>query len=290
MAQSYILYAYNLETANEININPAELQLSPKSCVWQSFSSYFYAMKTEELIKAVEIIQSSDYTAAFTGAGISVESGIPPFRGPGGLWSRYDPMILDLQTYIHNSRESWPVIKKLFFDFFGDAKPNAAHYALAKMEQEGRLREIITQNIDNLHQEAGSRKVYEFHGNSRQFICLDCGRIHQRDELTLTSEPPRCLVPNCKGLLKPDFIFFGEGIPPDAYQASLNAAQNAELFILIGTTGEIMPASQIPFIAKENGAKIIEVNIKPSNYTHKITDIFLEGKATEVMQAIVDKL
>jgi NAD-dependent deacetylase len=229
------------------------------------------------------LLKESKHTVAFTGAGISVESGIPPFRGPGGLWSQYDPIILDLDYYSRKSEKSWPVVKKLFFDFFGSAKPNAAHLALAKMEQEGSLQEIITQNIDNLHQEAGSKNVYEFHGNSRQFICMDCGAVYQRDELVLTAEPPHCHKLKCNGLLKPDFIFFGEGIPVDAYESSIQAAKNADVFILIGTTGEIMPASQIPYLAKQNGAKIIEINISESSFTPQITDVFLKGKATEVM-------
>jgi NAD-dependent deacetylase len=232
---------------------------------------------------AISLLKDSKYTVAFTGAGISVESGIPPFRGPGGLWNQYDPIILDLDYYSRKSEDSWPVVKKLFFDFFGSAKPNAAHLALAKMEQEGSLQEIITQNIDNLHQEAGSKNVYEFHGNSRQFICMDCGAVYQRDELVLTAEPPHCHKLKCNGLLKPDFIFFGEGIPVDAYESSIQAAKNADVFILIGTTGEIMPASQIPYLAKQNGAKIIEINISESSFTPQITDVFLKGKATEVM-------
>jgi len=232
---------------------------------------------------ASSLLKESKHTVAFTGAGISVESGIPPFRGPGGLWSQYDPIILDLDYYSRKSEKSWPVVKKLFFDFFGSAKPNAAHLALAKMEQEGSLQEIITQNIDNLHQEAGSKNVYEFHGNSRQFICMDCGAVYQRDELVLTAEPPHCHKLKCNGLLKPDFIFFGEGIPVDAYESSIQAAKNADVFILIGTTGEIMPASQIPYLAKQNGAKIIEINISESSFTPQLTDVFLKGKATEVM-------
>ena len=235
---------------------------------------------------AISFLKESRHTVAFTGAGISVESGIPPFRGPGGLWSQYDPIILDLDYYTRHSDKSWPVVKKLFFDFFGSARPNVAHLALAKMEQEGSLHEIITQNIDNLHQEAGSKSVYEFHGNSRQFICMDCGAIFQRNELVLTEKPPHCLHANCNGLLKPDFIFFGEGIPVDAYESSIQAAKKADVFILIGTTGEIMPASQIPYLAKQNGAKIIEINISDSNFTSQITDVFLEGKATEVMSLL----
>jgi len=240
--------------------------------------------------KAVELIKKSDYTVAFTGAGISVESGIPPFRGPGGLWSQYDPIILDLDYYRIHTEKSWPIIKKLFFDFFGSAKANVAHLSLAKMEQEGRLQAIITQNIDNLHQEAGSKVVHEFHGNSRQFICMECASVYQRKDLELTNEPPHCHHKNCNGLLKPDFIFFGEGIPVDAYEASIQAAKKADVFILIGTTGEIMPASQIPFLAKQNGAKIIELNIEQSNFTSQITDVFIQGKASETMQEIMNNL
>jgi NAD-dependent deacetylase len=235
---------------------------------------------------AISLLKDSKYTVAFTGAGISVESGIPPFRGPGGLWNQYDPIILDMDYYTRKPEKSWPVVKKLFFDFFGSAKANAAHLALAKMEQEGRLHGIITQNIDNLHQEAGSKEVYEFHGNSRQFICMDCGTMFQRNDLLLTDQPPRCLHTNCNGLLKPDFIFFGERIPVDAYESSIQAAKNADVFILIGTTGEIMPASQIPYLAKQNGAKIIEINISESNFTSQITDVFLKGKATETMKLL----
>jgi len=244
----------------------------------------------QKIEESVEILNKSKYTVAFTGAGISVESGIPPFRGPGGLWNQYDPIILDKDYYMRRTEKSWPIVKKLFFDFFGSAKPNAAHFALAKMEQKGKLKEIITQNIDNLHQEAGSKRVYEFHGNSRQFICTDCDAVYQRNELELTELAPRCLRTKCNGILKPDFVFFGEGIPVDAYENSIQAAGNADVFILIGTTGEIMPASQIPYLAKQNGAKIIEVNISESNFTSNITDIFLKGKATEIMTLIGDRL
>jgi len=207
--------------------------------------------------KAAEIIKNSKHLTAFTGAGISVESGIPPFRGPSGLWAKYDPSILDLQYYLNNPERSWPVIKELFFDFFGSAKPNAAHYALAKLEKAGILKEIITQNIDNLHQEAGSIKVHEFHGNSVKFVCTRCGKIIKRSDIELTDSPPFCNEKTCNGLLKPDFIFFGEGIPPGAYSASVKAAETSDCFLIIGTTGEIMPASYIPYQSKENGATII---------------------------------
>ena len=240
--------------------------------------------------EAAEIIRQSNHLTAFTGAGISVESGIPPFRGPTGLWAKYDPMILDLNYYHQNPEQSWPVIKELFFDFFGDSNPNTAHFALANLEKAGILKEIITQNIDNLHQKAGSKNVIEFHGNSVQFICTRCGKITQRDELKLTNNPPKCQNNNCNGLLKPDFIFFGEGIPEQAYNDSVKATFEADCYLVIGTTGEIMPASYLPQQAKENGATIIEINIEPSNFTTTITDIFIQRKASVALQELSDIL
>ncbi len=238
------------------------------------------------LYKAAQIIKNAKRITLFTGAGISVESGIPPFRGDDGLWAKYDPIILDLDFYHQHTQESWPVIKELFYDFFGKAKPNLAHQILAKWEKQGFVEEIITQNIDNLHQEAGSKKVFEFHGTAQRFICSKCNALYKVSEVQLQEQAPHCEKNQCGGLLKPDFIFFGEGIPQRAYEASRYAAQNSDVFILIGTTGEIMPASQIPMIAKQNGAKIIEINISDSNFTHQITDIFLEGKASEILKQL----
>jgi NAD-dependent deacetylase len=242
----------------------------------------------EKIKKAAGILKKSKYTTAFTGAGISVESGIPPFRGETGLWSKYNPIVLDINYFHSNPNESWKIIKEIFYDFFGKAKPNDAHKVLSRMEQAGLLKNVITQNIDNLHQEAGSKEVYEFHGNSHDLICTKCGARYKINELDFEHLPVTC--PKCNGLIKPDFIFFGEGIPSVAYQKSLEAAQEADVFLLIGTTGEVMPASQIPSLAKNNGATIIEINIEPSNYTYSITDIFLQGKATEVMNKLAKEL
>ncbi len=244
-------------------------------------------MNNDQLAQAAQILSEADHVTAFTGAGISVESGIPPFRGSEGLWSRYDPVVLDLDYFFRNPKASWKVIREIFYDFFGEARPNAAHKVLAQLETKGMLKEIITQNIDNLHQKAGSKNVIEFHGTAEQLICTSCHKVYRATEVDLNSLPPRC---TCSGLLKPDFIFFGEGIPQDAYEKSLWAAESADVFLVIGTTGEIMPASQIPYLAKQNGAKIIEINTKASNYTYGLTDVFLQGKATEVMQKLLEKI
>jgi NAD-dependent deacetylase len=235
--------------------------------------------------KAGEKITGAKRVAAFCGAGISVESGIPPFRGENGLWNKYNPRFLEIGYFLENPEESWKVIKEIFYDFFGRAKPNAAHKALAVMEEKGLIHAVITQNIDNLHQEAGSKEVYEFHGNSQHLICLDCKEVYPVSEIELSKLPPKCL--GCGGLLKPDFIFFGEPIPEPARTNSFLETKRSDVFILVGTTGEVMPASLIPMEAKHNGAFIIEVNIERSNYTDNITDIFLQGKATEVMKKLL---
>lgn len=129
----------------------------------------------EVTARAAALLRDARHATAFTGAGISVESGIPPFRGPGGLWSRVDPEFIEIGHFLGYPEESWRRIKDLFYDHFGQAQPNAAHFGLAALEAAGRLKAVITQNIDDLHQQAGSREVIEFHGNSRWLLCLECG-------------------------------------------------------------------------------------------------------------------
>ena len=238
--------------------------------------------------KAVGIIRCSKYCFAFTGAGISVESGIPPFRGENSLWSRYNPEILDLDFFLSSPEKSWPVIKEIFYDFFGQAKPNSGHWALAKMEAKGYVKSIVTQNIDNLHHEAGSKEVYEFHGNSRRLVCTRCDNALEVSDLVISEKPMYC--DQCGALLKPDFIFFGEGIPELAYQKSMEAARRADVCLIVGSTGEVMPAAMIPFEAKRHGAVIIEVNPRMSQFTSQITDIYLKGEAGEVLSAIEQAL
>jgi len=180
------------------------------------------------------------------------------------------------------------VIKEIFFDTFGPATPNRAHEVLVEMEKAGLLHEIVTQNIDNLHQEAGNTKVHEFHGNSRNLICTKTGELLPVEHADLDAIPP--IHPATGGLLKPDFIFFGEGIPTQAFQDSMEAAKRSDVLIIIGTTGEVMPAGQIPMIAKDNGATIVEVNVEESNFTANTTDIFLPGKATYILNMLSEKL
>lgn len=234
----------------------------------------------KEIIQAAGLIANSRHLVAFTGAGISVESGIPPFRGKHGIWEQYDPSVLDIDFFTSHPSESWEVISRIFYDYFIDAVPNAAHFLLATLEKKGMLKAVITQNIDNMHREAGSVEVIEYHGNSKWLKCNHCGERYELSNVALNPLPPRCMED--QEVLKPDFVFFGEGIPPEAAGRSVEEVTLADLLLIIGTTGEVMPAGMLPSIAKSNGAKIIEINPRRSAYTSSLTDLFLQGPAAEI--------
>jgi NAD-dependent deacetylase len=242
---------------------------------------------TSAIADAASLIRTSRYLTAFTGAGISVESGIPPFRGPGGLWGKYNPRTLELDYFLAHPADAWPVIREIFYDNFGMAKPNAAHLALARLEAAGTLKVLITQNIDNLHYLAGSRNIVEFHGNSRKLLCLSCGSRREANAGILKVLPPRC---PCGGVYKPDFIFFGEGIPPEAHTRSLEAAARTDVMLVIGSTGDVYPAALVPARAREAGAKIIEVNPGTSDFTRSITHIHIPMKAGAAFDLIEKEL
>jgi NAD-dependent deacetylase len=239
-----------------------------------------------EIAKAAQIIGSLKSLTVFTGAGISAESGIPVFRGEGGLWQQYNPEILDINYFLSHPLVSWTAIKKLFYDFLKGAKPNAAHFALAELEMMGIKTTIITQNIDNFHQMAGSSNVIEFHGTTKNLICTKCHRMVVATETILSDLPPRC--EQCHSLLKPDFVFFGEGIPHQAYTASLEAATHCDAMLVIGTSGEVMPANLIPIEAKRHGAIVIEINSDKNVFATGKNDIFICAKAGEVLLQIVE--
>jgi len=238
--------------------------------------------------QAVTLINNSNYIIAFTGAGISVESGIPPFRGENGLWNKYDPSILTLSHFRKYPEESWSVIKTIFYEFFNDSKPNPAHLLLAELEKMGKLKAIITQNIDGLHQKAGSENVLEFHGTAQEIICTGCYAIYKPSEIDLSAKPPLCA--KCNAVLKPNFVFFEEGINERTYKTSFDHAKKADLVIIIGAGGEVMPAAYIPYDAKKAGAKIIEINTEASTFTYSLHTILLKGKAGEISTQIAQAL
>jgi NAD-dependent deacetylase len=238
----------------------------------------------KSIIQAAGLIANASHLVAFTGAGISVESGIPPFRGEEGIWSKYDPSTLEIDNFNSDPCGSWKVISEIFYQFFQVAEPNEAHLFLAKLERKGMLSAVITQNIDNMHQKAGNSEVIEYHGNSQRLVCSECGEHYDISMVSLDPLPPRCATD--RHILKPDFVFFGEGIPPVAARRSVEEVSMTDLLLIIGTTGEVMPAGMLPSIAKSNGAKVIEINPKPSGYTYAITDIFLQGPAGEIAEQL----
>ena len=226
-----------------------------------------------------DLIKKSKYAIGFTGAGISVESGIPPFTGAGGLWNKYDPKFIELSFFYSNPKRSWEEMRKIFFNSMGTAQPNKAHQVLANLEKQGIVKGIITQNIDGLHQAAGSTNVVEFHGTINTLACIDCNLRYKTSEIDISQDIPRC--PSCNGILKPDFVFYGEGINKNNYDKATNMAIKADLVIIVGTAGQVMPACYLPFTSQKYGAKIIEVNTLESAFTSQITDYYFQTKATE---------
>jgi NAD-dependent deacetylase len=233
--------------------------------------------------KAARAVLESRLTLALTGAGISVESGIPDFRSKGGLWDRYDPEeYASIYSFQKNPEKVWHMLREME-EIVDKARPNAAHIGLAELEQMGLLRSVITQNVDNLHQEAGSKDVIEYHGNSRSLTCLWCnGRYDYAQKKG--EYPPYCA---CGRILKPDVVFFGEAIPPEAMTRSYQLASSCQALLIIGTSAVVSPFNVLPRQAKQIGATIIEINLERTVLTDHITDILLQGKATEMVSKLV---
>jgi NAD-dependent deacetylase len=239
--------------------------------------------------EVARIIREKGNVVAFTGAGISVESGIPAFRGGQGLWEKYDPMeYAQIGSFMRSPDKVWSMLREMG-DVILRAEPSPAHKALGALEKGGLLNAVITQNVDGLHQIAGNTNVIEYHGNHRRLVCLSCSRISAFTEDSIKAMPyPVC--ERCQEALKPDVVFFGEQIPATA---SLRASQEAlacKVLIIIGTSGVVYPAAEIPFEASAHGATVVEINVSPTPFTSAITHHFLEGSASEILPAIVDEL
>ena len=240
---------------------------------------------TAELDRAAQVMAERGGVVVLTGAGISVESGIPDFRSPGGLWTRYPPQeYATLGAFRRDPARVWQMLAEM--DAVLDAaRPNPAHRALARLEEAGVVEGVITQNIDGLHQEAGSRRVVEFHGSHRTLSCLACGCRYTRAEARALGAPPAC---PCRALLKPDVVFFGEMIPEDALAQSWRLAERCRAMLVIGTSAEVAPANEMPWRASRAGATVIEVNLEPSPLTGSVTDLFLRGPAGRVVDQLAE--
>ena len=240
----------------------------------------------EMLKKAATTVFNSKMTIALTGAGISVESGIPDFRSAGGLWEKFDPAeYATIEAFRANPEKVWEMLREME-EVVLQAKPNKAHVGLGELEKLHYLHYIITQNVDNLHQAGGARNVIEYHGNSATLSCITCGEQYKAAEKR-GEHPPRCA---CGNILKPDVIFFGEAIPPEALNRSFQLASAAQALLVIGTSAAVSPANTIPGVAKQNGAKIIEINKEQTHLTATLTDIFLQGSASEIVSGLVEEV
>ena len=239
--------------------------------------------------KARKLISKAHRISALTGAGISVDSGIPDFRSEGGLWKRYDPHeFATLESFKGNPTKFWTMGRELAETMIR-AEPNAAHLALAKLEAQGRLGGIITLNIDNLHQLAGNKLVIELHGNYLRAYCIECKlvyvgkEVHQR--VAQGEIPPKC--DKCGGVLKSEAILFGEPLPEEPMENAISLCRKTDLMLVIGTSLTVYPAAFLPQIAKNAGAEVILVSLEGINKDN-VADIVLRGRATDIVPLITE--
>jgi NAD-dependent deacetylase len=247
-----------------------------------------------EIERAAEAIVASRYVIALVGAGISVESGIPPFRGAGGLWTKHgEPPMDGYQRFLADPGSHWQqmLARRASDDEFSqalrDAKPNAAHLALARLESLGVLRHTISQNIDNLHFEAGSLAVTEIHGNRTKVRCIECGARWAWAEFVVTQVPPAC--PQCGGVVKGDTVMFGEPIPRAFLDECHEQAERADCVLIAGTSATVYPAAAFPETVLNAGGTLVEVNIDETPFS-RYAAAMLRGPAGEMLPALVEAI
>lgn len=231
-------------------------------------------------------LKKAKNVAVLTGAGISAESGVPTFRGEDGIWKKFSPAELaNFDAFMRNPDLVWEwysMRKKII----SEVEPNAGHYALAKMESLFQNFSIATQNIDNLHTRAGSKNVYELHGNIERSFCVKCKKYFQNVEVNEAKKIPYC---ECGGLIRPDVVWFGESLPPEMIEKSVQAAESADFYFSIGTSGNVYPAASLPGIAKRKGAYTIEINIERTLISEEF-DVVLLGNSSEILNNIINHL
>ncbi|MEB3780873.1 MAG: NAD-dependent protein deacylase [Desulfurococcales archaeon] len=235
--------------------------------------------------EAIKILTKSRHAIALTGAGISTASGIPDFRGPKGLWKRVSEDLFYLDTFLNNPEKAWNALMEL--TKLDGIKPNPAHYSLATLERIGIIKAVITQNIDGLHQKAGSRNVIELHGNLKWTICLRCGYREEFEKsvsrFNITRSVPRC--PKCNFPLKPSIVLFGEQLPLREMSEAFRLARISDLILILGSSLEVSPANTIPILVKENNGYVIIINHGKTMLDH-IADIKINGRVEEIMPRI----
>jgi len=240
----------------------------------------FSSRLTSKLKEAASVV-------AFTGAGMSAESGVPTFRGEDGIWKKFKPEELaSFDAFIRNPEVVWEWYKYRK-QLLLSVQPNPGHFALAEMEKIFPQFTVITQNIDNLHRRAGSGTVYELHGNIERNYCIGCGMKYSNEEIPSLDRAPRCA--QCSGLIRPDVVWFGELLPVEEWNASVAAAERADIFFSIGTSAVVYPAASLPVSAKHAGAYVVEINIEPTELSHQMDEVLL-GKSGDLLPRLVDVL
>lgn len=237
-----------------------------------------------------QLIKESNYIVIFTGAGISTESGISDYRSKGGLWKKFQPVTIQEFLASKEKRKEYWLSKRDLYDSLGDAQPNEGHLAISRLEIQGKLHGLITQNIDGLHELAGnsSEKIVNLHGTNRQTICLSCKEItpwqHVYKRLKGGEESPLCKT--CGGLLKPNTISFGQNLDSNALNKAVKWSQECDLMVALGSTLVVEPAASLPRIAKQNGAKLVIVTLSETPLDD-LADIKVEASVGEIMKQVI---
>ncbi len=248
----------------------------------------------EDLIrKGAQLIRESNKILVFTGAGISTESGIPDFRSPGGLWSKYDPSDFYFQKIISDekAREKYWKMSSEYWDVMRDAKPNRGHIAIKKLEDAGKLLAVVTQNIDRLHHKAGNspEKIIELHGTAFSVSCLTCGKKYDREEIEKRIRSgikvPYC--DRCSGILKPDTISFGQPLPQEKLVMAFKYAEQCDLCIVLGSSLVVYPAASVPSHAVQHGSKLIIINRDPTHLDQE-ADVVIHDSISKALGDMVD--
>jgi len=234
----------------------------------------------EKLLKAKRV-------AVLTGAGISAESGVPTFRGEGGIWNKLKPEELaNFDAFMRNPKLVWEWYN-MRKNLISDIKPNQGHYSLVELEKiYGSGFSLATQNIDNLHIRAGSKNVFELHGNIERSYCINCRKYYHDMVIDENKAVPYC---QCGGIIRPDVVWFGENLPEEEINLSVEAAKQSDFYFSIGTSGNVYPAAGLPGIAKRNGAFTLEINLERTLISDEF-DITLTGKSGDILPEIVKLL
>ncbi|MCK4778773.1 MAG: NAD-dependent deacylase [Candidatus Lokiarchaeota archaeon] len=249
-------------------------------------------VEKESINKAAELLINSKNAVVLTGAGISTESGIPDFRGESGIWAKYKPEIYgSIQSFLNDPSKFWKMAEDIAPTLF-NAEPNAGHYAIAALEKMNIVKAIITQNIDELHQKAGSIIVYEVHGNINRFSCLGCRASYNKQQLLRKMKKEKKLPPLCDFCatpLKPSVVLFGESLPNFEKYMSIDLAKKTDVMLIAGSSLSVAPVCDLPLYTVSEGGKLIIINDEPT-YLDERAEIVINNKTGTILPLIVEEI